>query len=311
MKHNRVNIAVLLKGCPKGTKLYSPICGDVTLERVTIECIVINLHDNVTDLDSTLYFDKYGRIFVVGANYFGECLLFPSKEIRDWNEFQVKYIIGTSDYCKNFKLLNLLTNDQKVIDEFETEVPNIDGLTVFLGSIDGKLHWADYNYIPFNGTELKLEERMDFKVGDVVRQLEASVLNTMSVVVDKHSHRLYEVEVGFANRQNEDNIYITATPEEIKRWNEEVLQPGRLHYSTSKRKIIDWFSLKDDVVVRNPSLSDSEWRLCTFSHYNRRDNTYCASGSHWEQCLPYNEKTAKLIGTTNSYKGSNYVDCKR
>lgn len=31
-----VNIAEILKYCPKGTKLYSPICGDCTLEDIDL-----------------------------------------------------------------------------------------------------------------------------------------------------------------------------------------------------------------------------------------------------------------------------------
>ena len=53
----------------------------------------------------------------------------------------------------------------------------------------------------------------------------------------------------------------------------------------------------DKVVVRNENY---DWYCDIFS--NISDGEYVCIGAAWEQCLPYNEKTAKLIGTTNDYK---------
>jgi len=74
-----MNIAEILKNCPKGTKLYSPMWGNVELSRIKpsnyIEITVLS--NNFTN---TLYPDgRYTKE--------GECMLFPSKEQRDWNEF--------------------------------------------------------------------------------------------------------------------------------------------------------------------------------------------------------------------------------
>lgn len=56
----------------------------------------------------------------------------------------------------------------------------------------------------------------------------------------------------------------------------------------------------DKVVVR-----DSEfkvWCADIFSHINKDDGSYMCVGSRWDECIPYNEETAHLLGTTENYK---------
>ena len=83
--NENLNLVEILKDCPNGTKLYSPIYGDVELvdvlrnEEETYP-IEIKISDYLTDK-----FSKDGRIF---AEYNGECMLFPSKEQRDWSKFK-------------------------------------------------------------------------------------------------------------------------------------------------------------------------------------------------------------------------------
>lgn len=79
---NKINIAEILKDCPKGTKLYSPLFGNVTLAEVDTS-IVFPI--TVTgSLNSYCCFTKTG-LYYTRAN--AECLLFPSSEMRDWTKF--------------------------------------------------------------------------------------------------------------------------------------------------------------------------------------------------------------------------------
>ena len=93
--NENLNLAEILKDCPSGTKLYSPVYGDVELEKVIqveddflssieddIYPIKIKLNNNSLD-----NFTKDGRMFV---DYSGECMLFPSKDQRDWSKFKAK-----------------------------------------------------------------------------------------------------------------------------------------------------------------------------------------------------------------------------
>lgn len=80
--NNKINIAEILKDCPKGTKLYSPLFGNVTLEEVDTSITVpIKVIDS---LNSYNYFTKTG-LYYNRTN--AECLLFPSSEMRDWTKF--------------------------------------------------------------------------------------------------------------------------------------------------------------------------------------------------------------------------------
>ena len=79
---NNINIAEILKDCPKGMKLYSPLFGNVTLEEVDINITVpIKVIDSLNSYNcftkTGLYYNREGA----------ECLLFPSSEMRDWSKF--------------------------------------------------------------------------------------------------------------------------------------------------------------------------------------------------------------------------------
>lgn len=74
-----INIVEILKDCPKGTKLYSPICGNCKLLKIYNGLGL----DVINDADEVFNFSYDGRY-----NLNGECLLFPSKDNRDWNTFR-------------------------------------------------------------------------------------------------------------------------------------------------------------------------------------------------------------------------------
>ena len=78
---NKINIAELLKDCPKGMELYSPIFGKVYLDKVRPHLGVVVTTDKAQgDLKEEFLYD--GRY---GMN--GECMLFPSKSKTTWEGF--------------------------------------------------------------------------------------------------------------------------------------------------------------------------------------------------------------------------------
>ena len=83
--NENLNLVEILKDCPKGTKLYSTVFGEVKfgfIEDNSIYPIVLILlnggHEYLTS-DGKLY-ETFG----------GECILFPSKDQRDWSKFKPK-----------------------------------------------------------------------------------------------------------------------------------------------------------------------------------------------------------------------------
>ena len=54
----------------------------------------------------------------------------------------------------------------------------------------------------------------------------------------------------------------------------------------------------DRVLVRDGN--DGCWHADIFSHKNKDRGRYYCTGYEWRQCIPYNEQTAHLLGTTNN-----------
>lgn len=80
-----MNITEILKDCPRGTKLYSLIHGECDFLYVSSSSNVL-YPIKVGVGDGTYSFTKNGMLY---AEYNGECVLFPSKENRDWSTFKI------------------------------------------------------------------------------------------------------------------------------------------------------------------------------------------------------------------------------
>lgn len=82
-----LELSSILKDCRKGTRLYSPICGELVLAEVNPNGIFCK--QRITDENSkNLVFMDDGHFKNYGDwEDFGECMLFPSKQQRDWSKF--------------------------------------------------------------------------------------------------------------------------------------------------------------------------------------------------------------------------------
>lgn len=84
--NENIDLTKILKDCPKGTKLYSPIFGEVDFKKIRSDdenAIVI------TKGYVTASFTKEGFYY---ADKSEECLLFPSKKQRDWSKFNAPWL---------------------------------------------------------------------------------------------------------------------------------------------------------------------------------------------------------------------------
>ena len=89
------NIAEILKDMPEGTKLWTPLLGEVALDGVYYNNKRRPISVRGTNM-LTYLFTQYGRYYnTEGA----ELLLFPSKDMRDWSKFFKKgdVLENTSD----------------------------------------------------------------------------------------------------------------------------------------------------------------------------------------------------------------------
>ena len=83
--NENLNLEEILKDCPKGTKLYSTLYGEVEFNRISKgEKYPIRYINSEGD---ELIATAQGLLI---ARFDGECTLFPSKNQRDWSKFKLK-----------------------------------------------------------------------------------------------------------------------------------------------------------------------------------------------------------------------------
>lgn len=84
--NENINLCEILKDCPKGTKLYSPLYGEVELVEIEYgEDYPILVHA-VGDHDDDIYYFAADGLY--DRDYNGEILLFPSKSQKNWDKFK-------------------------------------------------------------------------------------------------------------------------------------------------------------------------------------------------------------------------------
>lgn len=83
--NENLDLVEILKDCPEETKLYSPALGEVEFVKIVYEDSYYPIR--VIGERGNASFTSQGKFFNIEQ---GECLLFPSKEQRDWSKFKVK-----------------------------------------------------------------------------------------------------------------------------------------------------------------------------------------------------------------------------
>lgn len=87
--NENLDLTKILNGCPKGTKLYSTVNGEVIFQNVaSFSCdypITTTAYNKNTNSTKKACFAKDG---IYMLDYDGECVLFPSKYQRDWSKFE-------------------------------------------------------------------------------------------------------------------------------------------------------------------------------------------------------------------------------
>lgn len=233
--NNKINIAEILKDCPKGMELYSPIYGKVGLLKVDSNSEYSI--KTVTSIDRPASFTPYGRLYETYPS--AECLLFASREMRDWTKFFKR---GDVVYNKDGGLY-----------------------AIFEG-------WVNDDYTEFNTTINYYESIASFGTEEVC------------------------YTDCFVKASDEERAVFIANAE--KYYNGKY-NPDTLQVEPAKPKCP--FKSFDKVLVRDEE--EDLWYANFFSHYNEDIKCYPYSciDSSYRYCIPYNEHTAHLLGTTDPY----------
>jgi len=89
-----LNLLEILKDVSKETIFYSPVIGDCYIKCINNEKITISTLDNLFNFTVL----SNGK----AVKNHGECLLFPSKDQRNWFKSDRDPIIGTPCMCKEY-----------------------------------------------------------------------------------------------------------------------------------------------------------------------------------------------------------------
>ena len=86
--NENIDLTKILDGCPIGTKFYSILQGEVSFINIDIFAeypIIVSVYNKHMD---TIVHDSYAKDGRYNSFYDGECILFPSKDQRDWSKFE-------------------------------------------------------------------------------------------------------------------------------------------------------------------------------------------------------------------------------
>lgn len=304
---NKINVAEILKDKSQGTKLYDLLRNiDVELDKVHttdvgtyIECTSTN------EVGSTLLFD-YSKLGTEKCWLEGLRILLPSKNMRDWGKFAWKkgdVLINSCGFQCIFK--EWASDDYTKFNGCYSN--SRDGYEDVSNAETAKFDKLDNNIAYGYVREI---EKPEFKDGDIIKMtwdkysaivifweysnfgkgLDSHVffnIKTKIIEYNIHGHTLQDMILRFATEEEKQQLF-DALAKKGKAWDAE------------KKMIVDLkkkVELKpfDKVVVR---CSEADrWSIDFFSY--KAPNGYICTGDAWfGYCLPYNEETAKLIGTT-------------
>ena len=323
-----INIADILKDKPDGVSLYSSVFGSCVYRDNCDNCIEV-----VTN--NCYYFNEKGHYITNGVkSENGECLLFPSNEMRDWSKFAWKkgdvlvsegmgrlHVIFEGfddDTYLTFKGKHYLCNydddedyneeeyndyhKELILRTIEFKKDNVNDAKAYINAIEerfgGKL----------NLETLEVEKHQpEFKDGDIV-------VYGKSVAICRRIYKntLYfyvSIDETFGLLFDDNRVaewYRFATEEEKQQLFDALTKENKA-WDSVKKQIVDlktkWTPKPFDKVVTRVD-DDAIWTANIFSHidsYGEYNTIGCVGG--YPYCLPYNEETAKLIGTTNNLEG--------
>ena len=326
----KIDIVEILKDKPKGTKLYADAFGVLSIEEICVEDKDFGITLLGGDGDE-LYFYNNGKYDI-----HGEPILVPSKDMQDWSKFAWKkgdvlvskdnvYIIFEEfedDAYTRFKGKHYLWKecDEEDYNKEETkmltsvfEKANDDAAQTYINTIEKRLCGK------LNLETLEIEkDQSEFKDGDIVTitfnwgedivyifKSENSNsysyyawLNGSIPTIIESSHPKSDIYTVRLSTETEKQQLFNALAKEGKAWDAEKKQIVDL-----KQKV-DELKPFDKVLVRDGK--NEIWEPAFFfrnlSHLNVY-NYQTVGGESRVYCIPFNEETAKLIGTTDDWEG--------
>lgn len=316
----KINIAEILKDKPQGTKLYSSACGKCNLEKVYDKSFKISFYNSKFGFmnGGEGYLDKNGKLYDDG-----ECVVFPSKEMRDWSKFAWK---------KGDVLVSNDSDSHIIFKGFSK-----DDYTIFEGkhwiSVSKKRHISCLNMQNTQNYHIEDNKEVAQTYIKTIEERLGGKLNLETLEVEKHQTKfkdgdivVYGESVAICRKIYKDTLYFYVSINDVfgLLFNEHVVSSEGYRFATDedKQRLFEalekenkaWDNKKKEVVDLKPKWTpkpfdrvitrtpDTPWTANFFSHIDSDGVKNCIDDKYL-MCLPYNEETAKLIGTTNNWEG--------
>lgn len=267
------------------------------------------------------YLDKFGKLYDDG-----ECVIFPSKEMRDWRKFSWRkgdVLVSTDGKCKVIferfdddtytsfvgkYYVECYGKNDELLDYEEEHYGDTVNYTKeskevaqsYISTIEERLGGN------LNRETLEVEKPLpEFKDGDIV-------VYGKSVAICRKFYKdtlYFYVSINemfgflFDDEVESSEEYRFATEEEKKQLFDALAKEGKA-WDAEKKQVVDLkpkVELKpfDKVLVRDDE--NHAWQVSLFG-YKDATNYRCNNGFSWNQCIPYfgNEN---LLGTTKNVEG--------
>ena len=322
-----LNIAAILKDKPQNTRLWSPIFGDVYLKDVTD---VNNNMIRITHHGVDNIFMNNGKVWADG-----DACLFPSRWMHDWQKFAWK----KGDVLINSRGLKILFDrwaDDKYYTSFYAKTINLvedsfldTNLYTLASEKEAKsfIKCIEEKFCgKLNLETLEIEKQPKFKDGDIlyvktklgseyimINKLSEEVKTAFYVACNLSSKKIYWNQIHSVCRDEEIGILRKVTDYEKSQLFEALAKKGKV-WDAGKKQIVDLKQKVDElkpfdkVLVRD--YLEDKWMPNFFSCYDgTSEYKYgCIAGNSdnvvfSKYCIPYNEETKHLLGTTDEWKG--------
>lgn len=320
---NNINVLEVLESKPNGTKLWCVLFGKCFLDGIDIN----NIRPIRIGIEKGDTFKLTANAKLGGKYIDGDCLLYPSKEMRDWSRFAWKNgdILISSDggaevifnkwyddtytsfYCKHY----LNSEDKNKIVYYEEflcttarySLEDKDTVQTYIKTIEERLGGK------LNRETLEIE-KPEFKDGDIAF---ADYGNRQDVFIVSDKTDLSEGYSSFISLDlnsltlsigcrttffKKDLCKLRIATESEKQQLFSALEKEGKAWDAEKKMIVglppkfDELKPFDKVLVRDDK--EEQWFASIFS-YRHRDMYYCL-GECYRYCIPY-EGNEKLLGT--------------
>lgn len=307
-----MNVAELLKYCPKGTKLYSTVFGEVKFSEVDPNNMIV-----------VIIKDDWKRVFHKDGSYseYGECVLFPAKDQMDWSKFRLP--VKKGDIMMSNGRAFIISDDYADTfgDAYHKYICGIDITGAFKVS-QSNHHWTNSFYIPaseeakkelfdkmteagyrWNADTLELEKiKPEFKEGDVLINKEGDLY----LLIGKIAKDIGKAAILYANGDfiaeaaftiTSDGLALAKSSDKNKLFSF-LIRKGYKYDKVQHNIMKQCFKPFDKVLVRDNN-TDS-WKADIYLGYDENNPfPYICTKTNYSICIPYKDNEY-LLGTTNS-----------